>query len=65
MQTYFRKKWSISIILGDIVSLIAEFELIRFRWITPGKNKDADALAKQALLLETIVMNSSLGIFKV
>ncbi|KAF3609519.1 hypothetical protein DY000_02045691 [Brassica cretica] len=46
-------------IMFDIVSLISEFELIQFRWIPRGKNKDDDALAKQALSFETDVMNST------
>ena len=47
-------------IISDIVALISEFELIQFRWIPREKNKAADALAKKALRLETIVLNSTL-----
>lgn len=47
-------------IVSDIISLISEFELIQFRWIPREQNKDADVLAKQALLLETNVMNPTL-----
>lgn len=50
-------------IVSDIISLIPEFEMIQFKWIPRGKNKEADALAKQALLFETNVMNSTLGGF--
>lgn len=47
-------------ILVDIFRMIPEFEVIGFRWIPRGKNKEADSMAKNALLLATNVLNSTL-----
>ncbi|KAL0731995.1 hypothetical protein Bca4012_028089 [Brassica carinata] len=47
-------------VVSDIFSLVSEFEVIHFKWIWRGNNKEADAMAKQALLSATNLMNSTL-----
>lgn len=46
-------------VLSDIFKLIPCFAVIRFKWIPRSKNKEADALAKHALLAASNVMNST------
>ncbi|KAL0711622.1 hypothetical protein Bca4012_018600 [Brassica carinata] len=43
-------------ITADISSLALNFEFISFDWIHRSKNKEADALAKQALFGESAVV---------
>ena len=45
-------------IVADIICLTSAFDFISFVWIHHGKNRDADALAKQALWNESVVMVS-------
>ena len=45
-------------VVADILSLSLAFECIYFSWIQRGNNKEADALAKQALLNEPFVSTS-------
>lgn len=48
-------------ITSDISSLALNFEFISFDWIHRSKNKNAEALAKQALFGESsVVLNLSL-----
>lgn len=45
-------------IASDIIGLASDFEFISFSWFHRSKNKEADALAKQALFVESNVLNS-------
>lgn len=45
-------------VVSDIISLSLAFDCISFTWIQRGNNKEADALAKQALLNESYVIAS-------
>lgn len=42
-------------IIADINYLTLDFDFISFSWIQRGRNRDADALAKQALAFESLV----------
>uniref|UniRef100_A0A0D3A5H9 RNase H type-1 domain-containing protein n=1 Tax=Brassica oleracea var. oleracea TaxID=109376 RepID=A0A0D3A5H9_BRAOL len=44
-------------IVEDITCLSAAFDSISFSWIPRNRNRDADALAKQALHNESLVMS--------
>ena len=52
-------------LFADIISLATKFEAIQFKWIPRAKNREADAMAKQALLNATNVLNSTLLGFNV
>ena len=44
-------------IIADVICLSLDFEFISISWIHRSKKKDANALAKQALFAESVVLN--------